>query len=134
MRSSMGGFTRRNSQGASARFGAVLVLLVAVLVRGLIPAGFMPGRLADGAPIVICTGAGTEVVHAKSAPGEPQRSQHHDVCAFAGMAAAPTPPAQAAPQPLVFAVEAAATATALQEAAAPRRHRPQAARAPPIRI
>jgi hypothetical protein len=124
----------RATRLASARFGAVLLLLVAVLVRGLIPAGFMPGRLADGAPIVICTGAGTQVLHAKS-PAAPSRGpRHHEACAFAGLAAAPAPPAQAAPERVAFVVEAAATATALQEAHAPPRHRPQAARAPPIRI
>ncbi len=37
------------------RQGLVTLLLVAVLVRALVPIGFMPGSAGDGLPLVICS-------------------------------------------------------------------------------
>ena len=72
----MGG-SRQQGFWADARICAALLLLVAVGVRGLIPAGWMPGRLAGGAPIVICTGGGAEVIPAKAPPGHGHAPARH---------------------------------------------------------
>ena len=53
---------RRNSSRAPARFGVLLAAL-ALFVRLIVPAGFMPMATAGGAPtLVICTGQGPMVM------------------------------------------------------------------------
>lgn len=47
----------------TCRLSCLMILLLAVTVRCLIPAGFMPGQAKDGVfSIVICTAMGTETI------------------------------------------------------------------------
>lgn len=85
---------------------ALMLALVATLLRGLLPAGWMPDLHAGpGAPLVICTMDGF-----KRLPAAPQHAPHDDQdhasapCPFA--AAAPLAPPAPAPtlfQPSVLA-------------------------------
>lgn len=92
------------SRGNGAAKGWMIRLLLAVVVlRALIPVGFMPdfGAAANGVfKVVICTASGTQLVALdadgqpiKGVPSSDQKAQHHDEpCAFAGLvtvAAAP---------------------------------------------
>lgn len=66
------------------------LLLVAVMVRALVPAGFMPDFQSgpDGTfKIVICTANGFKVISTDAGDDPSPRSDHgHDVCAFAATA------------------------------------------------
>ncbi len=68
------------------------VLLLALVLRALIPAGFMPdlGAMADGSfKVVICSAAGTKLVtlDAEGNPLPDTATQHDgEACAFSGMA------------------------------------------------
>ena len=65
-----------------ARTLAVTLALCAMLLRGLLPAGWMPS--ADGAPFVVCSVDG---IHAGGkAPAEPASEHSHAPCAFAAAA------------------------------------------------
>jgi hypothetical protein len=106
------------------------LLLAALLLRALVPLGWMPGSAQLGqAAWIICTADGA-IQH--GTPGKDDgQSQHQPPCAFAAAHI------MASPQALVFAaplLQAAVT----QNVAAPAAVRPraaftpQAARAPPI--
>lgn len=123
-------------QGRAARearrFAWVVLLLVAVVVRAAIPAGWMP-KLdgAQGGELVICTGGGQVVLHGKDGPPSPHRSGHHEVCAYASPGSAPTAEAPVLHTPTGFELTSTeATAPEGVQPSAPR-HRDQAARAPP---
>jgi hypothetical protein len=116
------------------RLAFFIALLCAVSLRLLTPPGWMPnldGR--GGAPLVICTGDGTQTL---PSPGHdrhgPAGKAGHEVCAFSGLAL------DAAPQPVLFAAPAAAPRAAEaprladQTPSAPARRRPQSPRAPPL--
>jgi hypothetical protein len=118
--------------GDARRLALALLLMFALLMRGSIPAGWMPdldGRTAGG--LVICTGHGEAVLHGKSGPAAPLRSQHHDVCAFSGLGSAPTAHASPLPPATAFERMLAAAPAPSGLRASPPRHREQAARAPP---
>ncbi len=76
------------------RVSVVRVLLAAVLLRALIPIGFMPdlsGLSSGELKIVICKAGGSEVliVNDDGSPANHDASGHGDgPCAFAGIAAA----------------------------------------------
>ncbi len=75
-----------------ARSLAVGLALGAMLLRALLPDGWMPSAAA-GAPFVICSADGVHT--GGKAPADPARERGHAPCAFA--AAAPlSPPALAA--------------------------------------
>jgi hypothetical protein len=103
--------------------------LIALLLRALVPAGWMPGTTA-AAPLVICS----VNAPAQHAPGEPARhdSDRHDICPFAAaphFAETPQHPLLAAPALHVFE---AAQRPVLQTPARVAGYRPHAPRAPPI--
>lgn len=81
----------------AARGWMIRLLLAAVVLRALIPVGFMPdfGAAAKGVfKVVICTAAGSKhvMLDADGKPLPDQKSQHHDQpCAFAGLAAVAVP-------------------------------------------
>jgi len=115
----------------------VALLLISLMIRGLIPSGWMPnahGMLHD--PLVICTGAGPQLLtlETPAPPAAPRSSHHHDVCAFAGHVSPPVWSPDAGAVRIAF-VDAARRryASAVDSAAVPR-NREQAARAPPIRV
>lgn len=65
----------------------VRLLLVASLVRALIPAGFMPDFSgADGLKLVICTASGNQLVDLDET-GQPSETRSHasEPCAFSGI-------------------------------------------------
>lgn len=79
-----------------ARVGAVLVAL-ALLLRVLVPAGFMPAAGTDGQArfaITICDGTGGHTIalpgHPRS-PADPRDASAHAVCPFAAFALAAAP-------------------------------------------
>lgn len=124
--------TFRTTRGAPLRAWLALIVLVAVMARGLVPAGWMPNITGDGsAPLIICQAGGLEHHH-QSPSNRPDA--HHDTCVFAGLSAALGPslaalagPAESLGAPLVsLAPDSAPLARRL--------HRQQAARAPPALI
>ena len=115
----------------------LLLLLVALLVRGITPAGWMPNpQGALGSPFVICTADGAHVV-ALDRDGQPTRpasGERHDLCAFSGHQSGP------AAQALLHlgSTHVEVLAMAQRAPAAPplgvQRHRDQAPRAPPTLV
>jgi hypothetical protein len=119
------------------RHGLALLILLALLFRAAIPAGWMPDlQGADGAPLVICTGSGSEVVHLDrhGFPAKPHSSERHDVCAFAGIGSAPPTPAVFFGEPPRLPVVARLDPASEAALRPPPRYREQAARAPPSLI
>jgi hypothetical protein len=123
----------------SARLVVGLVLLPALVLRVLVPPGFMPGTGANDAPTMqMCHGAGPLPAATQPVPGgehpAPEQGQHHQApCVFAaaGAVATPTPFALALDAPLVSVISALASDFFVIQKAL---HRAQAARAPPVRI
>lgn len=70
--------------------GAALAVL-AIVLQGLTPQGFMPGRTPSGPSLVICTGHGPLLKASDlGAPGgKTPAGDHHDICPFAGHGVAP---------------------------------------------
>ncbi|HEX4302797.1 MAG TPA: hypothetical protein VHZ78_08385 [Rhizomicrobium sp.] len=112
---------------SSARAFAVSLALCAMVLRALLPDGWMPS--AGAAPFTICSVDG--IHHDGKTPGEPAQQRSHTPCAFA--AAAPLAPpsfqsnAVAAPRQIARLAFAATRSHAARQSA----HRPNAARAPP---
>jgi hypothetical protein len=109
------------------RSAAVALALIAILLRALLPDGWMPG--GEAAPFTICS---VNVLHHESGkPSQPEQEHRHAPCAFA--AAAPlAPPAIAS---LALGISATSDALTPARAEGPAKsaspHRPNAARAPP---
>lgn len=86
---------------ADLRHAAFLTLAaVAVALKVLVPPGFMlAADTGRDLPIVLCTAYGAKVVHVSPdqapVPADDDRGGHDAPCAFAGHAAAPTPPTAA---------------------------------------
>ena len=112
-------------RSSHCRSFAVSLALAAMMLRALLPDGWMPG--ANAAPLTICS---IDAVHHEGrAPAERERT--HAPCAFA--AAAPLAPPALAPFSLRPAFEAQRinrpfTQVTVSPVAL---HRPNAARAPP---
>ena len=119
---------------ATWRVCLTLLMLMAIGLRGVIPAGWMPNTQgAPNTPLVICTAAGAQVIAAHDASGHapaPGRQQH-DHCAFAGLASAPPPALIGLPIPSALADVAVADRLGRAAPVAARGHREQAPRAPP---
>lgn len=109
------------------RSAAISLALAAMLLRALLPDGWMPG--GEATPFTICS---VEAAHHEGkAPGQPSRERSHAPCAFS--AAAPlAPPAVAR---LAWGTKADALHIAVlftdKSVASAFLHRPNAARAPP---
>jgi hypothetical protein len=83
----------------------MLLLAVALLVRAVVPQGFMLDRAADGVTIAMCNSNMTMTIPFKDGPkkdgqGPTKADQSGDPCAFAGHQSAATPPEGLAPLPL----------------------------------
>jgi len=116
---------RRRSRAA---LGLVLPVLV---LRALIPFGFMPVAGNGGPAVELCPGvavAGTHMHHHHGAAGVPGSA--HALCVFAASAAPALAPLTLAPAPLAGALIRAAAANSLS-IQLPSILRAQAARAPP---
>lgn len=79
---------------------AMMLLAVALLVRAVVPQGFMLDRGADGVTIALCNSEMTVTIPFKDGQGPKQAGQGSDPCAFAGHQSAATPPEGLAPLPL----------------------------------
>ena len=105
------------------------LLLAALLLRAMVPLGWMPGTAQLGqASWIICTADG-QIQH--GTPGKDDARQHQQPCAFAAAqaVAAPVGHVLAAPLLQVAAVENTATFAAPSVAA---HFTPQSPRAPPF--
>ncbi|HTO41191.1 MAG TPA: DUF2946 family protein [Rhizomicrobium sp.] len=124
--------------GRNLRFAAIYVALVAMVLRAMLPAGFMPGVTADGSTIVVCTMDGLVQLQL-DADGKPVKqsplqddARHQQLCPFAAVAqlAGPTSAPTLIPPSLVL--------TLTQQTLPPTRvatadwHRAQSPRAPPL--
>jgi hypothetical protein len=90
------------------RNAATTLALVAMLLRALLPDGWMPAPPGSHATLVICTATGFKHI---ALPGEPSKKQHENgnesgPCAFA--AASPFAPPAALASPLPQQAERAA--------------------------
>jgi hypothetical protein len=116
---------------ATFRSIAVSLALCAMVLRALLPDGWMPAANAAETPLVICSVDGTH--HNGKAPGDTQQRTHAP-CAFA--AAAPlSPPSTGA---VVACAPGAVTFIARGFDSAPlvgaARYQPNAARGPPASV
>lgn len=90
--------------------GVLMLLLFGIVVRGLIPAGFMPDMTQQAAtPIVICAGVDHKIIYVddngQPVPDQDQgRADGDGYCAFslAGLAMAGAPVPSAIVAPVVF--------------------------------
>jgi hypothetical protein len=109
------------------RSAAVALALTAMLLRALLPDGWMPS--AQAAPFTICTVSNAH--HESGKPSQPEQEHRHAPCAFAA-AALLAPPAITS---LALGTSAASDTLAPARAEGPAKsaspHRPNAARAPP---
>lgn len=78
----------------------MLLLAVALLVRAVVPQGFMLDRGADGVTIAMCNSDMRVAIPFKEGHGPKQADSEADPCAFAGHQSAATPPEGLAPLPL----------------------------------
>src|SRR6185437_1422791 len=92
---------RRDSRTGMARKPLAALFFFALLLRALVPAGFMIGTAASGAPaLVLCPGfEPPPAVHRVAMHGQ-MRAHHHDPathheapCPFGALAAPALPPA-----------------------------------------
>lgn len=118
------------------RFAAIHLALAAMVLRALLPAGWMPGASA-GTPLVVCTMNGPEqiILGADGKPLKHQPSQddarHHEMCPFAAAAQLASPSMPAEPALPGYAVLGAQDIARNYIAAGAQRHAPQSPRAPP---
>ena len=90
----MGDMLRTRQWDEAARRWAVGLALLALLLQGATPAGFMLARADGRATIVICTGHGaaTSLADLAGHPTKPPKSQPDAPCAFAGHGVVAAPP------------------------------------------
>lgn len=100
---------------SSGLFGAVVaaLLLVAVCVKAMIPAGYMLGPATDGPALVLCTAQGAVTIDADGKtihPGENDApGVDHQPCPFAAIAMDVPPPSDRAVETVTFAAFTAET-------------------------
>lgn len=118
------------------RFAAIHLALAAMVLRALLPAGWMPGA-SSGAPLVVCTMNGPEqiVLGADGKPLKHQPSQddarHHEMCPFAVAAPLATPSIAAEPALPRYAVLGTRDIARAYIVSGAAQHAPQSPRAPP---
>ncbi len=110
-----------------SRSAAVSLALCAMVLRALLPDGWMPA--AAGSPFVICSVDGTHT--GGKAPAAPAREHSHAPCAFAAAAPLAPPQVTAFAGPAVFAAPTIAFAGGAGAFDSRAVHRPHAPRAPP---
>jgi len=85
---------------------SAVLAVVALVVQVLVPPGFMLDTSGGQPAITICTGHGPLVLYGRDPAKAPAQQTHQSLCAFAGMAAPPGPPAVAVlPAPTLSEVE-----------------------------
>jgi len=115
------------------RRAAMHFALVAMLLRALLPAGWMPGEAANGQSLLVICSVAAPAGHAHRDQHQAPAGQHaHEECPFAAAPhVAPPALAEAFALPATFARFANPPASRDAIAAASS-HRPQAPRAPPL--
>jgi hypothetical protein len=117
------------------RHAAVLLALVAMVLRALLPAGWMPNLTGTGeSAFVICTMDGPVQSAAKDhGPGKPtpDDGRQHEACPFAAAPHVATSSAVAALRASVVSNSVARYAPSQRLTPEPARYAPQAPRAPP---
>ncbi len=107
------------------------IALAALLLRALVPIGWMPAAEAAGTPFVICSVNGP-AQHAPDGQKLPDDSAHHQTCAFAAAPhLAKTPDVVALAEPSL-PVHVIARSEAEPALARPSPQRTQSPRAPPF--
>lgn len=115
----------------TCRSAAVQIALLAMLLRAVLPAGWMPAAItsANASPFVICTMDGP--LHATPAKSSHDHDRATSPCVFASVVPLSSPDiAIAAPAPIQLASQIA-FAPLHETIVAARHFRPNAARAPP---
>jgi hypothetical protein len=111
---------RQSSMTIRRRFGWLMLLVAALIVRSAAPEGWMPVvNAAGGIEIALCNGTGPETVMVlgadgalhKKAPVSGHTNDHP--CAFAGMGVGDAPPIVAAVTPAPAPTESLSPATPL---------------------
>jgi len=122
-------FRKNRTWMTTTRSIALSLALCAMVLRALLPEGWMPAAAAAGAPFVICSVDGSH--HGGRAPAD---QRPHAPCAFA--AAAPlSPPSTATAVVRTFDdVTVIAYRSAVPRLAEASDYRPNAARAPPAAV
>jgi hypothetical protein len=115
---------------AVCRSAAVHFALVAMLLRALLPAGWMPAAItsADASPFVICTVDGPVHAPARHAPAHDRASAP---CVFAAAAPLSSPVAHAAASLLAVGWSRIDFAPRIEATSSTRPYRLNAPRAPP---
>lgn len=90
---------------------AMLLLAVALLVRAVVPQGFMLDRGNDGVTIAMCNSDMRVAIPFKDGQGPKKADQSGEPCAFAGHQSAAAPPEGLAPLPLPLLAPAPYDAT-----------------------
>lgn len=86
-------------KGQNSRSWLCLILLLGLIVRSMIPTGFMPGESVNGKmQMVICTSKGSSIILVDSEKYSPTPSKHNgstanhnDICPFAPVLAQDIP-------------------------------------------
>jgi len=115
-------------------FAAVYIALAAMVLRALVPLGWMPSASAAGVPLAICTmqGAITLTLDAHGKPQKPANGTHHtEACPFAAAPHLSTPVVADAVATPNYRITTTALSVAPDIAVAFTRHTPQSPRAPP---
>jgi hypothetical protein len=70
----------------AGRLITIEIALVAMMLRAVLPNGWMPGPV--GTPLIICTGYSIQhvVLDANGNPSAPQQGDHSNVCPYAACA------------------------------------------------
>jgi len=120
--------------GRNLRFATVYLALAAMMLRALLPTGWMPGVASGGATITVCTLNGPvqlDVGGKAHKQNKQDDGRSHEACAFAAA------PHFASPAALPVAVASIATAVVLERdgqttlPASRDRYSPQLSRGPP---
>jgi hypothetical protein len=132
---SMGSIRRSRHRSKFVYNALALFALAAIVLRAIVPVGWMPGTSESGTPIILCTAQGLlEIaVGADGKPvdqGEQESAPHAPPCVFGANANFTTPPDTFEPAPSPAYVQAT---LGFEPESRPVRIylRPQQARAPP---
>ena len=118
----------------TVRLAGLHLALVAMLVRALLPAGWMPDTTGQGpTALVICTMNGPVLSNVPASEHKPVHDdgRQNDVCPFAASIHLATPAAAVAFAPSSSVAQISSLSFAVQCAFEPARHAPQSPRAPP---
>lgn len=119
------------------RFVSTVLLLIAVLVRFVVPDGYMPTVTEAGTyQIVICTSDGTAklTIDANGNPVEHSDGEQNDICPFAISVAAIVAPEQPLPVLVRAVTTRRATWPATDQLILDANLSPSVARAPPLTV